>query len=225
MDINEKIAANAIKISVEITDKTPDDKVLELLHSTCSEYIAQNSTLSRFQLVIGRVLVVVRERKLFKAQYKTFDRYMLAEVLDKYGISRATVFNGLAIAQTVPEITVEQATAIGIVKMQSVAKAVKRQIQAEAFTKPDDKQKFIDKLTKLAPKHTAAEFRKQLETSGMLTPRRSPQRANTLIIRGTPELIEQFEAYVGDRDPAEALAELLGRRRGAHAVARPARAA
>lgn len=213
MELKEVIGSAAFKLSLEVTDNTPDTKVTELLHTACTELVSHQGVGARFQLVIGRLLVVIRERKLFKTAHKTFDRYMVSEVIDKYGISRATVWTGLQIAQAVPEISVEDATRIGVVKVRDIARAVKHE-QAQ-FTHPSDKTKLITKLVAQAPKLTVPEFRKSLEQSNLLTPRTSPQRQNVIVVRGTPELVAQWETIVGDRDPAEVLAEILGRR-GAH---------
>lgn len=209
IEVNETIGAKAFKLGVEITERTPDDKVTEMLHTTCAEFVGHMGTTARFQLVVGRILSVIRERKLFKAAYKTFDRYMVAEVIDKYGISRATVWTGLQIAQTVPEITVEQATAIGVVKVRDIARAIRH--EQDKFNKPEDKTKLIDKLVKQAPKMTQPEFRKHLEAGNLLAPRTSPQRQNVIVVRGTPELVAQWEAIVGDSEPAEVLAAILKR--------------
>lgn len=213
MIVNETIGARAFKLAVEVTDTTPDEQVTELLHSTCREFSTAGGTMARFQLVIGRLLVVIRDRKLFKANYKTFDRYMIAEVVDKYGISRATVWTGLQIAQAVPEISVEEATNLGVVKVRDIARAVRH--EEAKFTHPGDKQKLLDKLVKQAPKLTVVEFRKQLESNNLLTPRTSPQRLNTIVLRGSPELVAQWETICGERDPIEVFQELLGRK-GAH---------
>lgn len=213
MEVQEAIASKAFKLSVEIMDNTPDEQVTELLHSTCNEFVNQNGTLARFQLVIGRILVVIRDRKLFKATHKTFDRYMLSEVIDKYGISRATVWTGLQIAQAVPEISVQDATAIGVVKVKDIARAIKH--ESAKFAHPSDKQRLLDRLVKQAPKLSVVEFRKSLEAGNLLTPRTSPARVGMIVVRGTPELVAQWEAMVGERDPAEVLAEILSRRQPA----------
>lgn len=218
MDLKESIGSRAFKLSVEVTEKTTDAQVSALLAEACTEFVGTNGIVARFQLVIGRLLVVVRDRKIFKEKYKTFDRYMIAEVVDKYGISRATVWTGLQIAQAVPEISVDQATDIGVVKMRDIARTVRH--EQDKLVQAADKAKLLDKLVKQAPKHTVPEFRKWLEAGNLLTPRTSPQRLTTIVVRGTPELVEQWNALVGDRAPAEVLAEIIARRHPARMAAR-----
>lgn len=98
--------------ATEITVDIPKDATLEEVKTSLNTIVKAQKGLyaaaGALKPVIGRYLLEVRNRKLFKPAYKTFtDFYMNAVVVDM-GLPRSTALEALKIAKAFPALKIEQ---------------------------------------------------------------------------------------------------------------------
>lgn len=177
----------------EIQLNIPDDaKLLDVektLQLAITGYKRLSEASERLKPIIGRILLVVQERKLWKPDYKNFTEFLDKKVVDEMGLGRSNAFDALRIARAFPTMSNEDYQRYGASRLLEAAKIT------------DEAQEDYKQILQDASKMTVEEFKQKVKEQ---RPATRPVTF-TVSVRVTPEvkgmwtgLVEAFEGTPGD---------------------------
>lgn len=172
-DITVDIPMNATLLQVEDT-----------LSLAITGYNKLRDASERLKPVIGRILLTVQDRKLFRPVYKNFTDYVMRKVVADMGFGRSNAFDSLKIARAFPHLTLEQYQNYGATRLLLAARVTNE-------TDPDH-MAFLDKSTQ-----QTVDLMEQ-EVKGIAADQRSSTRepSTTITMRVKPETREEWDAMV-----------------------------
>lgn len=143
----------------------------------------------RLKPIIGRILLVVQERKLWKPEYKNFTEFIDKKVVEEMGLGRSNAFDALRIARAFPTMSNDEYQRYG----------ASRLLEASKIT--DEAQDNYKDVLMNASKITLDEFKQFVKAQ---RPSNRPVTF-TVSVRVTPEvkgkwqgLVEAFEGTPGE---------------------------
>lgn len=187
--------AVADKINIHLPLNADPQRVFETLEACCEAYKVVEERRSNVTLVISRALLYIRQRRLYREYSKKFSDFLKTQVIDRYGISRSTVYEGIQIAKAFPELTPVQFANIGardlvwlarLAKTKSMAHPERTRLIRDAQSMPIDE---------LHEKYRAPSSRKELRV--------------ILTLRVAPRIAKAFRRALGDQDASSFLSSLL----------------
>lgn len=171
----------------------PEDATLSAIEKTLQLAITGYKRLAeaseRLKPIIGRILLVVQERKLWKPDYKNFTEFLDKKVVDEMGLGRSNAFDALRIARAFPTMSNEEYQRYGASRLLEAAKIT------------DEAQEDYKQVLQDASKMTVEEFKQKVKAQ---RPSTRPVTF-TVSVRVTPEvkgqwvaLVEAFEGTPGE---------------------------
>lgn len=145
----------------EIKLEIPEDATLKQVEATLQLAITGYKRLSeaseRLKPIIGRILLTVQERNLFKPDYKNFTAFLMDKVVGEMGLGRSNAFDSLKIARAFPSMTNEEYQRYGASRLLLAAKIT-----------DESKADFREVLTD-ATKVTVEEFKNRIKSARSVT--------------------------------------------------------
>ena len=105
--------AGAEKISVNIPPTATLTDVEHTLEVAILSFKSLTEAAERIKPIIGRILLEVRERRLWKAQYKNFTDFVRVKVGTEMGLGVTNAFEALKIAKAFPSLSESEYRQIG----------------------------------------------------------------------------------------------------------------
>jgi hypothetical protein len=190
-----KAALGFTDVSVTIPENATLAEVENTLQLAITGYRRLSEASERLKPIIGRILLTVQERNLFKPDYKNFTQFLMDRVVVGMGLGRSHAFDSLRIARAFPNMSTEDYSRFGASRLLLAAKIT-----------DESKEGYKDVLKDLA-KVTVEEGRakvKELAPSSTAT-------SYTISIRVTPEVkaewIELMDAV--EVTPGELFAQMI----------------
>lgn len=113
-------------IQISIPDEADPQTILNSVRSCCSMVSKIEDTSGRLMAVLGRLMVVIRKNpEIWKlAGYKSYEQFVLKEIEERHGLSRASLWAGKRIIEKFPNLTIKEYGDIGTQKLTLLAKYV-----------------------------------------------------------------------------------------------------
>jgi hypothetical protein len=194
------------------SQEATNEKIIASASRACELLAAHQSQGERLKLSLGKILAIVQDSRAWEEEYKSFEKYRMA-MAAQFGIGRSTISECLMIVRALPTLEADQAERIPATNLALVAKAMKDGAAP---------RKLVS-LLREAETAPIAQFKARLQERGML--RRPPAREDglmTVTLRVTNAVGAQWLKFLGDREPADAFADLLRISRSSGRVLRQA---
>lgn len=190
-----KAALGFTDISVEIPENATLHEVENTLQLAITGYRRLSEASERLKPIIGRILLTVQERNLFKPDYKNFTQFIMDRVVVGMGLGRSHAFDSLRIARAFPTMSTEEYSRYGASRLLLAAKLT-----------DESKEGYKDILKDLS-KVTVEEGRAKVKE---LTPN-SKASSYTISIRVTPEVKGEWVELMDSVDitPGELFAQMI----------------
>lgn len=201
--INGQLTIPAVKLSVSINSETATNKALKAVDLVCSALAKQEASAEYLRVLVGRMLVEVRDRNLYEDSHPSFEAYTL-ELADRHRLSRSTLRDSMMIVERLPMLKPETAEKISMTNLTLAARVSKGMTPRE-----------IAGLLRSAASSNILEFREKIEEAGLAPPRKLPGTARsafrkvTIRIEVSRSVADQWQALVGDQNPAKVFRSLL----------------
>lgn len=179
-----KAALGFKEITVDIPMNATLLQVEDTLALAITGYNKLRDASERLKPVIGRILLTVQDRKLFRPVYKNFTDYVMRKVVADMGFGRSNAFDSLKIARAFPHLTMEQYQNYGATRLLLAARVTNE-------TDPEH-MAFLDKSTQ-----QTVDVMEQ-EVKGIAADQRSSTRepSTTITMRVKPETREEWDSLV-----------------------------
>lgn len=102
-----KLVMGSGNISVSIPDAATLPDVEHTLSMVIGGYLRLTDAAERLKPIIGRVLLTISARRLYRPDYKNLTDYIQRKVVDEFKLSRTNAFESLRIARAFPSLTSE----------------------------------------------------------------------------------------------------------------------
>lgn len=184
----------------EISLDIPQDAKLVDIEQTLSLAISGYKRLSeaseRLKPIIGRILLTVQERKLFRPEFKNFTAYVTSKVCGDMGLGRSNAFDALRIARAFPSMTAEDYQKYGATRL-----LLATQLTSEA--EPNCKE-----ILTSATRQTVDEFAAVVKANKQAN---SARVTSTVSVRVSPEVKTAWQEMLegSELTPGELLAEMI----------------
>jgi hypothetical protein len=199
------MAEQTMAVEPEVNQDMPDAEVLKCLDQYCFGLVKVLATGERVRQMVGRLLIEVRKRKLFEAKgFKSFNEFLLKEVEEKHGMSRASAYGAISVVEALPDLSLDQAERVGSARLALVARCVKHEEGG-----PAEKKRLEFKLLNRAEKMSLVKFRSSLEKDGLIVHSGGADKPQVIVIRAGKQLMAAWRKLVGEEDPADVLWKLL----------------
>lgn len=179
-----KAAIGFADITVEIPEAASLADVEKTLLLAIAGYNRLRDASERLKPVIGRILLTVQDRKLFRPTYKNFTEFVMAKVVNEMGFGRSNAFDSLKIAKAFPHFTSDDYQKYGATRLLLASRVTDE-------TDPQHKE-LLDKATQV----TTEAFEVQVkaihgeQAKGVRTP------TTTLTMRVGPDVKEEWNAML-----------------------------
>lgn len=117
-----KAAVGFTDIKLEIPEDATLSQVEVTLQLAITGYKRLSEASERLKPIIGRILLTVHERNLFKPAYKNFTAFLMEKVVGEMGLGRSNAFDSLKIARAFPSMTNEEYQRYGASRLLLAAK-------------------------------------------------------------------------------------------------------
>lgn len=190
-----RAALGFTEVSVSIPENATLAEVEKSLQLAITGYRRLSEASERLKPIIGRILLTIQARNLFKPDYKNFTAFLMDRVVAGMGLGRSHAFDSLRIARAFPNMTTEEYSRYGASRLLLAAKLT-----------DETKAGYKDVLKDLA-KQTVEEGRARVKE---LTPHGSAS-SYTISIRVTPEVKGEWVALMESVDltPGELFAQMM----------------
>jgi len=204
--IKEMVTGFNVKVQVQLDEDATNQEILSSLDDACKQWSNIQKIDMGLRLVVGRLLMAVREREIYKQeQWGTFEAF-LKYVEERYGLKRTTAQDSLMIVEADPELTVERARRIGPTNLLLAARAVN-------FAPENEKKRIAKRLFREAEKRPPVdEFRQRLQDAKLLrTSYRGRSRGmGKLVIDNVPtSTMHKWRQIVGAQKASRVFADLV----------------
>jgi hypothetical protein len=192
------VIKDLLRAGKNITLAVPDDldarDVSRYIKSTCSLLVKSEIGRDKLTAVLGRLLVLARKNKEVwgKAGYDSFSEFLQKEVVEKFGISRSTMYEAKKILTAFPDLTMEQYGAAGSQKLLLLSK----------FTSQSDSGST--KLIKAASEKSYDQLKEYCEEKGYLGA--DDATGASFVIKGSLSKIKELRKFLA-REDIRAVAE------------------
>lgn len=197
--INEQITTAKTSLKVTLTDKATPEQAMKAVDSICGALRTAESSVERFRCLLGKVLVEIQDKGLFKPAFDSFEKWTQS-IAEKHKLSRATIRESIMVARRLPNLTPEQAETIPMTSLALAARAVKP---------GETDEKAISNVLRMAATSPIAEFRNSLTTQGLLKARETEAGFTTLRVKVADRVAALFNKLSADQDPSQFLSVVL----------------
>lgn len=122
-----KAALGFTEISLDIPENATLNDVEKTLQLAINGYKRLSEASERLKPIIGRILITIQSRNLFKPEYKNFTAFLMDRVVMGMGLGRSTAFDSLRIARAFPTLTQEEYLRYGASRLLLAAKITDEQ--------------------------------------------------------------------------------------------------
>lgn len=187
-------------ISLDIPEDATLAQVDKTLNLAITGYKRLNDASERLKPIIGRILLTIKDRGLFKPDYKNFTAFLMERVVmakDKggLGLGRTHMFDSLRIAKAFPTMTTEEYAKYGSSRLLIAAKLTDESQEGYKAT--------LKELSGLTVEEGMAKVREiNAET---------PATSYTVSIRVSPEVKAEWAALIEavDLTPGELFGQMV----------------
>lgn len=190
-------------IGSRVTVDIPPNATLEQVEGSLQQVINGHQRAASFQdqvrPIIGRIILEVRERKLFKETHVNFTQWLMAVVVGRMGFSRPLAYYCLSVANSFPHLTEDDSKKYGAVLLREAAR----------ITSEDDKdyRAVLDRLAKMSSSEVIA-YVKEVQQAATPTNGETPVETKVISIRVKEECFTRWHA-LREQDPNRTAEELL----------------
>jgi len=182
-------------ITVDIPMDATLEQVEDSLRLAVNGYKRLAEASERLKPIIGRILLTVQERKLYKTHYNNFTAFLMDRVVAGMGLGRSNAFDALRIAKAFPSLSNEEYMRIGASRLLIAAKVT------------DETEANYKDVLKEATTLTVEEWNaraKEIKGTG-------PKASYTISVRVSPEIKAEWTELIGSVDitPPELFEQML----------------
>jgi hypothetical protein len=146
----------AWQVRVDLSSSSTPSQAYDAVDSVCTALQRQEASAEYLRLLLGRVLVVIQDNRLYEPANASFEQYSRS-VEAKYHVSRATIQNAILVARRLPNLSAHEAESIPMTSLTLAARAAKDATPAQIHTILHD-----------ASKMQVEDFRESLERHGLI---------------------------------------------------------
>lgn len=125
-----KIPAEVMKMSVSMSEKTDPEMAQQYVGMVCAAYSKRDDDLSKLRYLLGRMVLAIREHKLYQPNYRLFGDY-IAYLETEHRVKGTTIYNAVNFVELLPEVSLELAGGISIRNQNIAAKAARKATPAQ----------------------------------------------------------------------------------------------
>lgn len=189
------------EISLSIPENASLESVETTLHLAISGYKRLHEAAEKLKPIIGRILLTVESRKLFKPGYKNFTAFVMEKVVKEMGFPRTNAFEALRIAKAFPSLSAAEYTNIGGTRLLLAARITNEQ--------DDEYRKILTRASRM----TVEEFREQVKLMDAAATGEAPADTRKVIQIRVPEPVyvrwQTALRNAGDVPAAEVFDQML----------------
>lgn len=184
------LVAGAREISVNFPQDALMKDVDDALKIVVDEYKLFHGATEQLEPIIGRILLTIKERKLWKEHYRNFTDYMHRRVVGELKFGRSHAWDALKIASAFPSIKQEQFAKYGATNL----------LRASAVT--DESDPRCKKILARAARETTDQFRETVAEFAQKITKRSRQRPHVIAVRVDKTTFQHWKAIIKSQDQA-----------------------
>ena len=117
-----QIALDGAEISVNIPADAKLPEVLTTLNKVVQGLRTFTDASERLKPVVGRIILVVQERKMYKPDYRNMTEFIEQKIVGEMGLGRSTAFDALRVAKAHPGLTAAEYAQYGASRLLLLAK-------------------------------------------------------------------------------------------------------
>jgi hypothetical protein len=194
--IRENVSGHTNRLQINLDEDAPDREIMRALAEACKEWSANLLTGIELQRSVGRILIAVRKREIYKQEpWNTFEAFLESEIEQRFHISLRQCWNAITVAEGIPDdVPKSILRAAGAVNVLHVAQAVRD-------TEPRYRSRLRKTLLAKAATTPTAEFKAQLAGRNLLRTRRTERgpRLVTVSFQVSTETAEDWRKILGRR--------------------------
>lgn len=176
------MAQDDSKISVVLSPDMEPDRIMESLETCCRGLEKFDTITSALKPIIGRMLLIIREKSLYKPEFDSFKKFLVERVRGTFGVSKSNLYESMAIVSAFPDLAVEQYKNIGSTNLLLAAKFTSQ-------SNPDHK-KILGKAAEL----TTEQFRQWAEEKQYLE--EGATEGATIVIKTSKKTAKRWASWV-----------------------------
>lgn len=175
----------------ELTLAVPTDATLPQVEETLKLAIAGHRLLTdaaeKIKPLIGRMLLIIQERTLYKPAFKNFTDYVEQRVVKEMQMSRSSAFDALKIARAFPSMSAKEYTNYGATRLLLASKVTNE--------KAANHKEILDKAVHMS----VSDFENQIKLAHVAN---TPNNATTseapvtISIKASPECRDRWQALL-----------------------------
>lgn len=120
-----KIPTEMTRMSVSMSEKTDPEAAQNYIAVVCAAYSKRELDISNLRVLLGKMVLAVRENKLYQPRFKLFGEYM--EHLEKeHGVSTATIYNAVGMIEQLPDVPTEVLGRLSVKNQRTATQAARR---------------------------------------------------------------------------------------------------
>lgn len=188
------------RVHVSISPSSSPEKVREAVAELAGHSVTVSCADKAIRFLMAKACLAVKSRKLYRVYtYKTFSQFVVEEVA-RPGLKRATIMKAIAVVKAWPEERAERLAGISEKNLKEAAQIV---LHGDLTTK--QAAKLLDDAESLTLDEFAAAHGRKAKRTGFAVIR----------VVTSKSFQKEFERWLGDQDPEEALKGLIRRRHAA----------
>lgn len=195
--IADEVKLPSFNMRITFNTEASPEQAMKTVGTVCEALARQDMSMQHLRLLLGRVLVQIQERQLFKPDYTSFNKF-LQEAEKKTKTSRSILWECMSIA-AIPKIEPEEVEKMPYTNLRELARA----------SKVVEEPSLLTEIRRDAKKLSVVAYRKKLETAGLLAKRGRPdgrRRRGPVTLRITvPAAVARL--WYELEQPVEAFAE------------------
>lgn len=154
----EVVPFEEVSLTIDVIKKLDDYELVDRLRRVTEATIAVSRLSAALKYVLGLILLEIKQRPhIYYATYGSFSNFVEHWVCNRIGVSRAFVYEGLRLANRLPDLSSDLVESIGSSKLDLLARVL--------MPGSADKEKLIEE----AKKRSLEDFRKYLEEKGYIS--------------------------------------------------------
>lgn len=194
---NELVPAlNMPVLNIAINPDATPDQAMSAVDTVCDALSKWEASTERLRVLLGRLMAEVKDKKLYKPQFSTFEEFT-QEIVKKHRLSRSTVRDSIMIVRRLPGLEPEDAEKMPLTNLTLAARAAKNM-----------EPKAVTGLLRSAARLSIVAFRDKVAD---LLPSKKVRPFGKISIRIVvgKGIAARWEMLTRDSDPAKIFAALV----------------
>lgn len=190
------------KFQVTLDEDSTNDEILRALREGCKEWSANVKTGAALMLEVGKILLAVKVREIFRQEpWGSMDRFLEAEVEERFGIVKRTAYDAILLAETFPNMDDKRARKIRTSNLVLVARAVKH-------APPAKRSRLRRRLLDRAEETPVTEFREYLSKKSLRRVRAESALVG-ISVQVSRVVRDMLDKIAGDRSLSVVLSRMI----------------